>query len=171
MSSNDSPSSPAVNTSIEKSHCYFPLDKLDEILPRLYLSSSDPAISKEILDSEHITHIVNVTTNVANKFEPEITYKKVVINDDARENLSIHFESTYEFIEKALSEKNSNRVLVHCNAGVSRSATIVMAYLMQKRIFTTYADAYKHVQFKRPIVYPNPGFVKQLLDLEVKLKN
>jgi protein-tyrosine phosphatase len=72
-------------------------------------------------------------------------------------------------------KKNSNgevkwKVLVHCHAGVSRSSTIVISYLMRKYINFSLNDALKFVKSKRPIIKPNKGFMKQLQKYEDKLK-
>lgn len=61
-------------------------------------------------------------------------------------------------------------VLVHCQAGVSRSATIVIAYLM-KHTLMTMTDAYKYVRSRRPIVSPNLNFMGQLLEFERDLNS
>ena len=50
---------------------------------------------------------------------------------------------------------------MHCHAGVSRSASIVIAYIIRKNRLD-FDDAFKMVQEKRPVVYPNKGFTKQL---------
>ena len=142
---------------------------VDQIVPRLYLCSDSAATNKEVIDFKHITHIINVTFNIPNVFEPLIVYQNIVVKDLEDENLSEHFSSTYEFIEKALNENASNNVLVHCNAGISRSASIVISYLLQKRKFANYKDAYAYVKARRPIIYPNEGFVQQLIALENKL--
>ena len=52
--------------------------------------------------------------------------------------------------------------MVHCQAGVSRSVSIVIAYLIRKNR-TTYENALETVRQKRPVANPNKGFVKQLL--------
>lgn len=52
-------------------------------------------------------------------------------------------------------------VLVHCNAGVSRSSSIVIGYLMQREGLS-FEDAYSQVKLARPSVHPNPGFYQQL---------
>lgn len=61
-------------------------------------------------------------------------------------------------------------VLVHCQAGVSRSATIVIAYLM-KHTLMTMTDAYKYVRSRRPVVSPNLNFMGQLLEFERDLNS
>lgn len=69
------------------------------------------------------------------------------------------WDATYSFISSAIS--SGGIVLVHCLAGVSRSASVVIAYVM-KDLGITYAAARTHVCRARPIVDPNSGFDKQL---------
>lgn len=59
---------------------------------------------------------------------------------------------------------------MHCQAGVSRSATIVIAYLM-KHTLMTMPDAYKYVRSRRPVVSPNLNFMGQLLEFERDLNS
>ena len=89
---------------------------IDEIIPRLYLSADDVATNRELLRAKSITHVLNVTTNVENRFESEIVYKKIVIYDLPTQPISSFFEESFEFIDRALNDAN-NSVLVHCNAG------------------------------------------------------
>lgn len=106
-----------------------------------------------------------MTTNVANKFNKEIKYKTLAIYDLASQ--VINFTEAYEFIELAMNEPTNN-VLVHCNQGVSRSASIIIGYLIQKKVFATYQQAYEFVKQKRPKIMPNNGFIKQLNELANK---
>ena len=57
------------------------------------------------------------------------------------------------------------RVLVHCAAGISRSSTIVLAYLVARRGYTL-REAFEHVHARRPVVWPNDGFMEALIQLE-----
>ncbi len=57
--------------------------------------------------------------------------------------------------------KGEEKVFVHCAAGESRSATIVIAYLMWNKKMT-FDKAYNLVKEKRPRIYPNFGFRQQL---------
>ena len=64
--------------------------------------------------------------------------------------------------------KKNQRVLIHCRAGVSRSATLVIAYVM-RHLRMTLREALIYVRSRRPIVCPNRGFLKKLVDLDVAL--
>lgn len=141
---------------------------IDEIVSRLYLSGDDAATSRQVITSTGITHIVNLTTNVPNTFEPQVVYRKFLIYDLPTQSLEHVFDEAFRFIDDSLSHNDCNKVLVHCNAGVSRSSSIVIAYLLKKNLFSTYLDAYHHVKSKRSIISPNPGFVAQLKKLENK---
>lgn len=133
------------------------------------MSGDDPAQNRNILKENNITHILNVTTNVENKFESELVYKNIKIYDLPSTDLKSHFSDSFEFIDNAIKNSVNNNVLVHCNVGVSRSASLVIAFLLQKRIFINYKSAYNYVKERRPKIMPNDGFVKQLIELETKL--
>lgn len=141
-------------------------EHINQILPRLYLGDDLAARNISILRDKHITHVLNLTTNIPNKFEPEITYLKITIFDFESQNISQYFSEANEFISEALAKNENNAVLVHCNAGISRSASFVIAYLMKKCNYKTYREALAYVRKCRPVVSPNRGFEKQLLNLE-----
>ena len=142
---------------------------IDKIADHLYLSGDDAATNRDLLSVNKITHIINITSNVLNKFEKELVYMKIHMYDLPVEEIEKYFKVTFEFIETALNASGENNVLVHCNQGISRSSAIVIAYLMQKKLFTTYKQAYEFVKQKRAKVMPNAGFIKKLLILEGQL--
>ncbi|XP_043605656.1 dual specificity protein phosphatase MPK-4 isoform X2 [Bombus pyrosoma] len=90
---------------------------------------------------------------------PNLTVKYIQITDMPREDLLTHFEDSYEFIDHSLQQ--NEKILVHCYFGISRSATIVIAYLMKKYKKSFY-DAFEAVKEKRRFVGPNAGFLAQL---------
>jgi protein-tyrosine phosphatase len=96
-----------------------------------------------------------------------IEWIRLVIDDDKDEKISQYFFEVHNIINKALVE-NKN-VIVHCAAGISRSSSLVIAYLMIENRWS-YEEAYNYVKSKRSIINPNIGFVKQLKALEYRLK-
>jgi protein-tyrosine phosphatase len=68
------------------------------------------------------------------------------VRDNRKEKISEYFSKTNEFIEKVLESKEN--VLVHCAKGISRSATIVLAFMMYKFKMST-QDAMGFVKRKR----------------------
>ena len=89
------------------------------------------------------------------------------MHDVPSTNLAAHFNAAFRFINAAIND--SGIVFVHCFAGASRSATIVIAYLMKERGMSL-REAYRFVKSKRCFINPNEGFVKQLQRFEKSLK-
>ena len=88
-------------------------------------------------------------------FPEEFKYKIINILDMPYVNIGRHFPTAINYIKEGMSEGNA--VLVHCYAGVSRSASCVIAFLMQE-CGLTFLEAMSFVRKKRPIVFPNFGF-------------
>ncbi|XP_026855607.2 dual specificity protein phosphatase 10 isoform X2 [Electrophorus electricus] len=84
------------------------------------------------------------------------------------ENAELTTVLPFLYLEEA--HQAGKGLLIHCQAGVSRSATIVIAYLM-KHTWMTMTDAYKFVKMRRPIISPNLNFMGQLLEFEEDLNN
>jgi len=131
-----------------------------EIIPNLYLGNIKAASNIHFLKDKNVTHILTVAKNIEPRFPLSgIEYKIIPVWDDSTENLISHFSDTYIFIDKAI--KSGSAVLVHCAAGVSRSATVVIAYLMKQNQWTV-EQSRDFVFKKRSCIYPNEGFVEQL---------
>lgn len=109
---------------------------VDEIEPRLFLGNATAARNMQFLKSKQISHILTIDSFPIPSYVcsgASVQNKYVHLSDMSRENILEHFTDCISFIEEALKEKNAtNGVLVHCFYGVSRSATIVIAYLMKK---------------------------------------
>ncbi|XP_048879264.1 dual specificity protein phosphatase 6-like [Brienomyrus brachyistius] len=136
-----------------------------EILPHLYLGCAKDSTNLDILEEYGIKYILNVTPNLPNLFENagEFKYKQIPISDHWSQNLSQFFPEAISFIDEARGRKCG--VLVHCLAGISRSVTVTVAYLMQK-LNLTMNDAYDIVKMKKSNISPNFNFMGQLLDFE-----
>ncbi|XP_055447828.1 dual specificity protein phosphatase 9 isoform X2 [Psammomys obesus] len=139
-----------------------------QILPNLYLGSAQDSANLDCLGKLNICYILNVTPNLPNLFEKngDFHYKQIPISDHWSQNLSQFFPEAIEFIDEALSQNCG--VLVHCLAGVSRSVTVTVAYLMQK-LHISLNDAYDLVKRKKSNISPNFNFMRQLLDFERSL--
>eukprot|EP00397_Hematodinium_sp_SG-2012_P022930 GEMP01023795.1.p1 GENE.GEMP01023795.1~~GEMP01023795.1.p1 ORF type:complete len:173 (+),score=20.70 GEMP01023795.1:827-1345(+) len=86
-------------------------------------------------------------------------YFRVDVEDISREPISAYFDEATEFIRNYLLRDEA--VLVHCRSGVSRSATIVLSYLVARQDFTLH-DAFFLVRAHRSVITPNLGFMQQL---------
>eukprot|EP01100_Stratorugosa_tubuloviscum_P015620 TRINITY_DN90_c0_g1_i4.p1 TRINITY_DN90_c0_g1~~TRINITY_DN90_c0_g1_i4.p1 ORF type:complete len:203 (-),score=106.96 TRINITY_DN90_c0_g1_i4:35-643(-) len=137
-----------------------------QVRPFLFIGSQDAAASLEHLTAAKITHILNVATGIEPIFPHQFKYCSIALFDDEQQNLLSAIEQSIEFIDEAKqSNQNQNQnqgaVLVHCNAGISRSASIVIAYLMKKENLT-YEQALNQVKAVRSVVKPNINFEMQL---------
>ncbi|XP_005999735.1 dual specificity protein phosphatase 19a [Latimeria chalumnae] len=129
------------------------------IKPWLFLASQDVAHDLETLKKHTISHILNLAYGVENAFPIDFTYKSISILDLPETDIVSYFQECFEFIEEA--KVQDKVVLVHCNAGVSRSASVVIGYLMYTDRLA-FREAYSVVKGARPAVCPNPGFMEQL---------
>ncbi|CBJ26669.1 conserved unknown protein [Ectocarpus siliculosus] len=145
------------------------------VLDHLYIGSRVHAKNRGLLKELGINRVLNVTpartmdpTNgVPNFFEKDraMTYKRVAVFDNRGEDLLQHLESCISFIEQG---SFYGKVLVHCNKGVSRSSTVVAAYLMRTRGLSK-TTALTYLRSRRSIVNPHEGFLAQLDTFEAKL--
>ncbi|XP_053133184.1 dual specificity protein phosphatase 10-like isoform X2 [Hemicordylus capensis] len=142
--------------------------ELSPILPFLFLGNERDAQDLERMLSLNVGHVLNVTTHLPlyHADSGRLRYKRLPATDNHRQDLRQYFEEAFEFIEEA--HQSGKGVLIHCQAGVSRSATIVIAYLM-KHTLMTMGDAYKYVKGRRPVISPNLNFMGQLLEFETDL--
>lgn len=147
-----------------------PLRHPDLIIPRIYLCDLHTAQDAVVATSYGITHIISVLDFVP-AFPDEMEHIKklhVGLSDNFREKITPHLDETTTFIREALEGDSENKILVHCFMGISRSATVVCAYLIAEQGMTAPA-AIDFVRVKRPIVCPNIGFRRQLGEYAVKL--
>ncbi|XP_044294319.1 protein phosphatase Slingshot homolog 3 isoform X2 [Varanus komodoensis] len=135
------------------------MDRPSRIFDYLYLGSEWNAANLEELQKNRVTHILNVTREIDNFFPEHFTYMNVRLYDEENSQLLPYWKETYSFISSARDQ--GFQVLVHCKMGVSRSGSTVVAYAM-KEYGWSLEQALRYVQERRPIVHPNPGFMRQL---------
>lgn len=141
---------------------------ISEILPSLYLCGACAIVRPETLENLEIKFVVNATVELPDTPLPNEppSYLRVPIKDVRESNLMEYFDQVADLIEKTRQEYGKS--LVHCVAGVSRSASLVIAYLI-KYADMTLKSAFQHVRSIRPQVRPNIGFFKQLIEYEQRL--
>ncbi len=147
---------------------------MDEIIDGLWLGDFSSAVKIKNLKNKGIKKILTVIRQMGifenGDYDPGPNYKsedgfiqkRIEINDFQNENIIKYFGECLKFID------GNEKVLVHCMQGASRSATIVIAYLMWKKNME-YEKALYFVQKKRSIVEPNEGFKQQLKLFEKEL--
>ncbi|KAF7236723.1 Dual specificity protein phosphatase 2 [Varanus komodoensis] len=137
-----------------------------EILPFLFLGSCHHSSNREVLESLGITAVLNVSSSCPNYFEGQFLYKSIPVEDNHMAEISVWFQEAINFIDAVKS--SGGRVLLHCQAGVSRSATICLAYLIQSRRVRL-EEAFDFVKQRRGVISPNFGFMGQLLQFETEV--
>lgn len=130
-----------------------------QILDYLYLGSEEHSANEKVLKSKGITAILNVAIGCVNLFEDTFEYRNLSILDNCEAEISEIFDESISFIEK--TSANGGKIFVHCQAGISRSASICIAFLM-KKFDLTVSQALDKVRQKRKIVAPNFSFMVQL---------
>ena len=151
----------------------------------LFIGGGRHALNGSVLCNLRISHILNVTRLIPNAFDGThdlanmtanqsvkdyfcanpIQYLKIKALDSDKE--SLRFAEMIQFIDTALNNEKS-KVLIHCQMGVSRSATMLIAYLMHSQRWSL-CDAYERVKQCRRRICPNYGFLTQLIDFEKQL--
>lgn len=137
-------------------------DELSEIIPNLYLSGVE---GTKRINENNISNVLSVMKNIPT-FHIDIKHMKIGINDTYGQEIHNYFEEAHNFIGKAL--ENNEKILVHCRAGISRSTTVVISYIMKVKKMNL-DEAYKFVKSKRSIVNPNLDFYESLLKYEKEL--
>jgi protein-tyrosine phosphatase len=144
-----------------------------EIVPGLFLGSARASKDKEGLQKLGIKKIVNIAGK--QHYPGHFEYLKAHFPDNEETNFEPFLKDIFSFIETSLqgecrvchvtSLSGGQHVLVHCSGGVSRSPSVVMAFLIACRDMT-YEEAFRLVKEKRRGIKPGLGFVEQLRQLE-----
>ncbi|KAI8893935.1 protein-tyrosine phosphatase-like protein [Globomyces pollinis-pini] len=129
----------------------------------LYLSSCF-ACNQQHLDRYDIKNVIRMGWGFQNDCDETIKFYDYAIGDSPNAPIHQLLDAVTDIIETC--RLNGERVLVHCHAGVSRSSTIVLAYLIRYKQMSLY-DAWNQSYKIRPIIRPNRGFAMALKEYEM----
>uniref|UniRef100_A0A1D1ZL88 Dual specificity protein phosphatase 19 n=1 Tax=Anthurium amnicola TaxID=1678845 RepID=A0A1D1ZL88_9ARAE len=155
----DSSPSPAASSLVD--------GDLSRVTDQIYLGGDAAARDHDLLRRHGITHVLNCAGFACpERFAGELRYKTLWLRDHPGEDIASLLYGAFDFLEEAIAAgRGRGRVLVHCARGTSRSAAIVVAYLMWRRAFP-FDEALGLVRAARAAADPNPGFVSQLLQCQ-----
>ncbi|XP_039247519.2 serine/threonine/tyrosine-interacting protein A-like [Styela clava] len=144
--------------------------KKQEIIPNVYLGPYQAAAKSELenLRNDGITHILCVRQDVEARcvkvnFPDIFIYKVIEFRDHPCESIISILPEARNFINECLQSKG--KILIHGVNGMSRSASLVIAYIMETRSIS-YEEAFEIVKRRRFCIAPNYGFRSQLQEYE-----
>nr|KYP75750.1 Dual specificity protein phosphatase 4 [Cajanus cajan] len=137
------------------------------IAEHIYLGSDTVAKNHELLMQNGITHVLNCVGFVCPEyFKGDFVYKTLWLQDSPTEDITSILYDVFDYFEDV--REQGGRVLVHCCQGVSRSTTLVIAYLMWRE-GQSFEDAFQFVKTARAVTNPNMGFACQLLQCQKRV--
>uniref|UniRef100_A0A0R3WG30 protein-tyrosine-phosphatase n=1 Tax=Taenia asiatica TaxID=60517 RepID=A0A0R3WG30_TAEAS len=137
------------------------------VLPHLLIGCQADAMSAKVCTEFGVTHVINVSADgEISPHVPPSRFLRIPIHDNGKADMVPYFERAFAFLDSA--KDCSGRVLIHCFAGISRSPTLAIAYLMHNQNIT-FDEAYSRVKSMRPKISPNFNFIGQLTDFERRL--
>lgn len=140
------------------------------IIDNIYIGNAYNAADYYTLKKLGIKKIVNVSEEISNYFPSEFEYYNIKVLDNEDGRLKPHYNKFISFTNQSnkSDDNKDNNILVHCFMGSSRSATLVVLYLMRNH-HMTFEDAYKFIKNKRNIVNLNTMFAKELITSQYEI--
>ncbi|KAJ6828630.1 protein-tyrosine-phosphatase MKP1 isoform X1 [Iris pallida] len=138
-----------------------------KVADHVYLGGDSVARNRDILRRHGITHVLNCVGFVCPEyFRSDLVYKTLWLQDSPSEDITSILYDVFDYFEDVRAQ--AGRVLVHCCQGVSRSTSLVIAYLMWRE-GQSFDDAFQLVKAARGIANPNMGFACQLLQCQKRV--
>jgi|TARA_B110000305_G_C19003183_1_gene431395 protein-tyrosine phosphatase len=139
-----------------------------DIIDNIYIGNVYDAHNIDRLNELNIKNVISAVTGFDNIYDDSFNHLSLNLIDNENQDIIHYFEITNHYLDNIISknissssEKNKHKILIHCICGVSRSVTILLAYIIKKYNYTP-KYALKIVQKKRNIANPNDNFMKQL---------
>lgn len=138
-----------------------------KVADHIYLGGDWVAKNREVLRKNGITHILNCVGFVCPEyFKSDFVYRTLWLQDSPSEDITSILYDVFDYFEDV--REQGGRVFVHCCQGVSRSTSLVIAYLMWRK-GQSFDDAFEYVKAARGIANPNMGFACQLLQCQKRV--
>ncbi|KAL5569145.1 hypothetical protein UlMin_025720 [Ulmus minor] len=138
-----------------------------KVAEHVYLGGDAVARDRDILKHNGITHILNCVGFVCPEyFKADFVYRTLWLQDSPSEDITSILYDVFDYFEDVREQRG--RVFVHCCQGVSRSTSLVIAYLMWRE-GQSFDDAFQYVKAARGIADPNMGFACQLLQCQKRV--
>ncbi|CAH2064067.1 unnamed protein product [Thlaspi arvense] len=138
-----------------------------KVADHIYVGGDAVAKDKNILKKNGITHILNCVGFICPEyFKSDFCYRSLWLQDSPSEDITSILYDVFDYFEDV--REQSGRIFVHCCQGVSRSTSLVIAYLMWRE-GQSFDDAFQYVKSARGIADPNMGFACQLLQCQKRV--
>ena len=140
-----------------------------QILPGIYLGNYINANNLEEIRRLRINYILNCASDIKiNNLPTDVKYCHLDMIDSPQLNIFQYFGKAFAFIESA--RKNNCNILIHCKLGISRSTSILIAYMIKHYGYSV-KKSLDLIKSKRKQVNPNNGFINQLYSFERYIAN
>ncbi len=139
------------------------------VIDNIFLGSTHNAANRDTLKKYNIKYIFNITKEFRNYYDDtnEFIYMKCCVCDDNNDNISRYFKDVYEKIIEC-KKNNDGNILVHCMFGRSRSASIILYYLIRNSYENGEScnlnEALDYLLEKRPVINPTHRFIKDIVE-------
>jgi len=129
------------------------------VIDNIYIGQID-SVNEEELKKIGISKILIAGKRLKNDNHNNFEYMELFLDDSLEQEIKTCCSIANNFIDS----NPDSKILIHCYSGISRSASVLIAYVMHK-LNMNYDDAYKFVKEKYPMAHPNENFVNQLKKL------
>ncbi len=140
--------------------CVTPINKVND---NIYIGDHNAATSMTLLRNYGVTHVINCAAEIPDYYVHLLHYYRLNLLDQ-NDNLIPALKNGLGFIRKAIDNNKNAKIFIHCHMGRSRSASMVIYYLMMESN-VTFDNALTYLKSVRPTVSPNDHYRNELSKL------